>query len=360
MIIDKVLVPLLNANEPEAQLIAIHVKNGQLMNKGDILFTMETTKATSDIESPVSGYIWIRAEIGGNYSVGTILAVISDLADEMDRMKENETQEVYQNVRITEPARELAKHLGIEIDELPTNKLITESIIKEYFNQKEPAMDIPIFSISDNSIVVYGGGGHAKTIMELIKAMGKFSLVGIIDDKIPKNTIIHGNIVFGGREVIPTLADKGLNLAAIGVGGILDTQERVNLFDLMERHGFSFPPLIHPSASIEYSSIIEEGVQVFSNAYIGSDTILRSRCMVNSNAVVSHDCEIGAYSHIAPGALLAGHVQVGEKSLVGMGVTVAIGTRIGTLVRIGNGAIVYSDVPDRTIIPAGKVWAGTN
>jgi hypothetical protein len=27
-------------------------------------------------------------------------------------------------------------------------------------------------------------------------------------------------------------------------------------------------------------------------------------------------------------------------------------------VRIGNGAVIYADVPDQTIIPAGKVWEG--
>ena len=103
---------------------------------------------------------------------------------------------------------------------------------------------------------------------------------------------------------------------------------------------------------------IGDGVQVFANAYVGSSTVLNPRCMVNTNAVVSHDCNIGSYTHIAPGALLAGHVQVGERSLVGMGVTTAIGIKIGNYVRIGNGAIIYADVPDKSIIPAGKVWAG--
>jgi UDP-3-O-[3-hydroxymyristoyl] glucosamine N-acyltransferase len=64
------------------------------------------------------------------------------------------------------------------------------------------------------------------------------------------------------------------------------------------------------------------------------------------------------YSHIAPGALLAGEVQVGARSLVGMGVTTAIGVKIGNNVRIGNGAIILADVPDKTIIQAGRFWTG--
>ena len=132
----------------------------------------------------------------------------------------------------------------------------------------------------------------------------------------------------------------------------------VKIFELLENIGFSFPALIHLRATLEPSAKVEEGVQVFANAYVGSEAILHARCMINTNAVVSHDCVIGSYTHIAPGALLAGHVHVGRNTLVGMGVTTAIGLQIGEGVRIGNGAILLADVPDRTIIQAGKFWTG--
>jgi acetyltransferase EpsM len=103
---------------------------------------------------------------------------------------------------------------------------------------------------------------------------------------------------------------------------------------------------------------VEEGVQVFANAYVGSEAILQARCMINTNAVISHDCEVGMYTHIAPGALLAGHVRIGERTLIGMGVTTAIGVKIGSGVRIGNGAIVLADVPDKMVIQAGRYWVG--
>jgi acetyltransferase EpsM len=99
-------------------------------------------------------------------------------------------------------------------------------------------------------------------------------------------------------------------------------------------------------------------VQVFANAYIGSEAVLHPMCMINTNAVISHDCEIGSFTHIAPGALLAGQVLVGERTLLGMGVTTAIGVKVGSGVRIGNGAIILADVPDNTIIQAGRYWVG--
>jgi pyruvate dehydrogenase E2 component (dihydrolipoamide acetyltransferase) len=76
MIIAEIKVPLLNANEPEAQVINIHVVDGQFVHQGNLLFSLETTKATAEIDAPVSGYARIHVAPGDTVSVGAILAVI--------------------------------------------------------------------------------------------------------------------------------------------------------------------------------------------------------------------------------------------------------------------------------------------
>ena len=50
MIKSEILIPLLNANEPEARLVEVYVQDKQAVEKGQRLFTIETTKAASDIE----------------------------------------------------------------------------------------------------------------------------------------------------------------------------------------------------------------------------------------------------------------------------------------------------------------------
>jgi sugar O-acyltransferase (sialic acid O-acetyltransferase NeuD family) len=261
-------------------------------------------------------------------------------------------------MRITKPARELAERLGVDLTVLPSDRLVTEAVIREVAGRVN--LPAPVLEGVDpeKSILIYGGGGHAKSVMETVLAMGGYQITGIVDDGIPAGTQVLGFPVLGTGDILPALAGQGLRLAANGVGGILDIRIRVKIFELLESSGFSFPILRHPSATIEPSAEIEDGAQVFANAYVGSSAVLHPRCMVNTSAVVSHDCEIGAYSHIAPGALLAGLVHIGERTLVGMGVTTAIGIRIGNGVRIGNGAIILADVPDRTIIQAGRIWTG--
>jgi sugar O-acyltransferase (sialic acid O-acetyltransferase NeuD family) len=357
----EITVPLLNANEPEARLIEIHAKEGQRVEKGAPLFTLETTKAAADVESPADGYFRLIAKDGDTLEVGDLLAVLTDSPDEPFTVKPKENApapDAASEIRITAPARALAQTLGVDLDSLPADKLITEAVLREIVAERGAQVSALEMGFTDNQILMYGGGGHAKSVMEMIRAAGMYEIAGIIDDGIPAGTRILDIPVLGKRDLLPALVAGGLKIAANGVGGILNIAVRVRLFELMSGYGLEFPPIIHPRATVEPSASVGEGVQIFAHAYVGSSAILHARCMVNTAAVVSHDCKIGAYTHIAPGALLAGHVHVGERSLVGMGVTTAIGIKIGNGVRIGNGAVIYADVPDQTIIPAGKVWEG--
>ncbi len=355
----EILVPLLNANEPEAKLVGTYVKDGQQVIKGDILFSVETTKATSDIEAPASGFIHLSSLQEDIVSVGDLLAWISEKKDDVFGIKQEENKKInIESLRITQPARILAAQLGIDLNELPKDHLITESVIRDFSKETELFLPDTLMINPERSILIYGGGGHAKSVMEMIKSIGDYEIIGIIDDNIPAKTYILDIPVLGSGSAILELRKMGVRMFANGVGGILDINIRKKIFEVLERNDFSLPKLIHPHATIEASACVKDGVQVFANAYVGSGSILESRCMINTNAVVSHDCNIGAYSHIAPGALLAGHVQVGEASLVGMGVTIAIGIKIGNNVRVGNGAILYADVPSKTIISSGKIWSG--
>ncbi len=357
-----VLVPLLNANEPEARLVTVHRYEGAAVTKGELLFTIETTKAAADVESPGDGYLRLVAAEGDNLTVGASLAYLTASVDEALPVLEVPTQPVKPateleqpggELRITRPARALAESLGIDLASLPVDRLITEAVIRAIANP----VSAPVVAQVHAGMIIYGAGGHAKAVMEMARALGAFRIIGVVDDNPAlQGGSVLGYPILGTRASLPGLYEQGVRLAANGVGGIVNIAVRINLFEMLAGHGFAFPALCHPRATVEDSAQVADGVQVFANAYVGSSSILHERCMINTAAVISHDCEIGAYTHIAPGAMLAGHVHVGERALVGMGVTTAIGINIGSGARIGNGAILLADVPERAIVPAGKVW----
>lgn len=365
-----ILVPMLNANEPEARLVALHVKDGQAIEKDALLFTIETTKAAADLEAPAAGFVRMIAAEGETLAVGDVLAFITVSADEALEQTPLSLPPISKTesaaganalpgaeIRITKPARALAESLHLDLASLPTDRLITEAVLRELTSSPSTAAPSQGVHGPSASILIYGAGGHAKAVLEMAQAIGAFRIAGIIDDnKALAGTSVLGVPVLGGAEMLPQLMAQGLHLAANGVGGIINIGVRIRLFELLASHGFSFPILRHPRATVEASANIADGVQIFANAYVGSEAILHKRCMINTGAIISHDCEIGAYTHIAPGALLAGHVHVGERALVGMGVTTIIGLKIGAGARIGNGAVLLTDVPEKAIIPAGKIW----
>lgn len=207
-----------------------------------------------------------------------------------------------------------------------------------------------------NSLLIYGGGGHGKSIIDLIRLIGKYKIAGIVDDGLQSGEQILGCAVLGDDTILEELFSKGLRLAVNAVGGVGNIGLRVAIFHKLTERGFEFPTLIHPSAMVESSAHLDSGIQVLPQSYVGTDAKVGFGVIINNGAIVSHDCVLGEYASLAPGAILAGGVHIGESTQVGMGVTINLNVIIGGKAQIGNGAVVKDDVPDGGIVHAGQIW----
>lgn len=205
-------------------------------------------------------------------------------------------------------------------------------------------------------IIIYGGGGHSKGIIELIRLTSSHTIVGIIDDGLSTNDSVLGVPVLGGAAALPELFTDGVRLAVNAVGGISNVQSRISVFEQLKEAGFTCPAIIHPTAFIERSATIAEGAQIFPKAYIGPETQVRYGTLINAGAIISHDCQLAEYTIFSPGAMLAGGVQIGRGTLVGMGATINLNLNVGSGCVIGNNATIKKDVPDNTRVRAGSVW----
>jgi acetyltransferase EpsM len=209
---------------------------------------------------------------------------------------------------------------------------------------------------SPYSILIYGGGGHSKSVIDLIRALGGFPIAGIIDDELPAGTPVMDVPILGGSSCLDELHDRGIKLAVNAVGGIGRPDVRIKVFERLDQAGYEFPTLVHPRAFIEPTAKLAEGVQVMAMAYVGSDSRIGFGSVINYGAIISHDCILSDYVNLSPGATLAGGVQVGERSQIGMRATVNLDLTVGCDVRIGNGATVKKDVPDNEVVRAGTIW----
>jgi acetyltransferase EpsM len=360
-------IPLLNPNEPEAKVVSLAVEEGQFVKQGDTLCTLETTKSTADVIAESDGFvISLQYSVGDTAQAGTKLCYLAEneaWQPELTPLKESARKysadakaiELPPGLRITQPALNLAESNNLNLNELPMGPLMTEKIIRELIDETVN-LALPEFEFNPTDIIVYGGGGHGKSVIDLIHSLGIYHINGIVDDGIKPGTSLMGIPILGDSRVLPDLHAQGIRQAVNAVGGIGDISSRIKVFEKLAENGFVCPAVIHPSAVIEISSKISPGVQVFPQAYVGSETHIGFGVIVNTGAIVSHDCRLDDYANISPGAILAGDVKIGKFSLIGMGVTINLGVTIGDHSRIGNSATIKSDVPKGSVIKAGTIW----
>ncbi|MGE5221246.1 MAG: NeuD/PglB/VioB family sugar acetyltransferase [Omnitrophica WOR_2 bacterium] len=358
-----VLIPLLNPNEPEARVAALHVKEGQPVSPGDALCTLETTKSAADVSAESQGYIaGLRFQAGQTARAGEILCYISGSPDwtppEESMVKEASTEgTIPPGLRITQPALAAARASRVDLSSLPKDRLVTESLVHSLAKQPGSLdLTLPEFDFDSNAILIYGGGGHGKMVIDLLRQTMCYRIAGVIDDGQPAGGQILGVPVLGGKDQLERYYRQGIRLAVNAVGGIGNIAVRIRIFHLLAEAGFGFPVLIHPTAFVEPNAELAPGAQIFVKAYIGSQARVGFGTIVNTGSIVSHDCRLGDYVNISPGAILAGEVNVGSGTLIGMGATINLGVQIGAGCRIGNGATVKTDLPDAGVVRAGTIW----
>jgi len=377
-----VFYPLLNSNEPEAMLTAIHVTEGQHVATGDLLFTIETTKSTAEVTAEQAGYVrGLGSALGQTVSAGEIFCYLADTVEwtvpaGASTLKSSSAEvstpgsgaPLPVGLRITQPALALAQQAGIDLSQLPAGPLVTEKMVKELVDKVvlTPAHDFREFrdlshpfadaEVDPTALMIYGGGGHGKALIDLLRTLGTYHLVGVVDDGFPAGASVMGLPVLGGQEALADLYARGVRLAVNAVGGIGNVAVRIKVFQTLAQAGFSCPAVVHPSAWVEPSASLAAGVQVFPHAYVGSESQVGFGAIVNTGAIVSHECVLGECVNISPGAMLAGKVQVGDGALIGMGVTVNLQVQIGAGARVGNSATVKADVPPNGIVRAGAVF----
>ena len=175
-------------------------------------------------------------------------------------------------------------------------------------------------------IYIYGASGHGLVIADIARDNGYDEIV-FLDDA-------------SECKFSPEL-EKADIIIAIG-----DNKTRQKISQKVEDVGFEIVNLIHKSAVVSESAVIEKGVVVMPNAVINAKACIKEGAIINSGAVIEHECVIGKFAHISPNAALAGNVSVGEFTHVGIGSSVIQGINIGKNCIIGAGSVVVRDIKD--------------
>lgn len=183
---------------------------------------------------------------------------------------------------------------------------------------------------------LYGAGGHAKVIRDIVEAMGD-TFTGIIDDNLNVKS-------FMDVDVKHTLEDVDEVIVCIGYNKI-----RKLVAEKVMAAGVGFGTAIHPSAVISKYACVNTGTVVMQGAIINSCARIGKHCIINTGASVDHECVIEDFVHISPHATLCGNVIIGEGTWIGAGAVIIPGVKVGKWSAIGAGSVVIKDIPDGVV-----------
>jgi sugar O-acyltransferase (sialic acid O-acetyltransferase NeuD family) len=169
-------------------------------------------------------------------------------------------------------------------------------------------------------ILIIGGGGHCKSVIDVIESTGEYKIYGIIDISEKVGQKVLGYEIIGTDEDLEKYRND-VELAFIAIGFINSVELRIKIYNKLKQLNFKLPVIISPLAYVSKHSFIEEGTVVMHYAVINAGAKIGKNCIINTKALIEHDAIIGDFSHISTGAIINGGVIVGKYSFVGSNAT---------------------------------------
>lgn len=202
-------------------------------------------------------------------------------------------------------------------------------------------------------ILLIGGGGHCKVVIDAISLEKKYKTIGIIDLKDKIGTKVLDVPIVGTDSDIEEFLKKGIKNYFIAVGTIGNPDLKIKIFNLFKKRDVNFPNIIHPAALVSKSAQLGEGNYIAAGAIINAGTKIGNHCIINTGAIIDHDCKIGDFVHISPGVAMSGGVVIGKYTHVGTGCSIKQYLEIGKNSIIGVGSVVVDNI-EKNVIAYGN------
>jgi sugar O-acyltransferase (sialic acid O-acetyltransferase NeuD family) len=184
-------------------------------------------------------------------------------------------------------------------------------------------------------ILLIGGGGHCKSVIDVIEQEGKYTIVGIVDKKELLGTKVLNYEVIACDNDLESLFQK-YKYACVTVGQIQSNSLRVKLFTKLKDIGFTLPAIISPLAYLSKYATLDEGTVVHHHALINSAAKIGKNCIINSKALIEHDVRVGDHCHISTAAVVNGGVVIENGSFFGSNATSKEYVEIEGFVKAGS------------------------
>ncbi len=204
-------------------------------------------------------------------------------------------------------------------------------------------------------VVIIGGSGHGCVIEACIKDNRnkyndlEWDIAGYCNDY---DTEIDGFPVLGKICDIPRLIEEGYYFAW-GIHLIGKNHVTAKLFESLNIPDERWATIIHRTAFVDDTVVLEPGVFIMYNAYIAPRTHIGKCTMIKANTNIGHDVNIGAISHVAMGSTIVSCANMGYCSDIAVSATMLAHTTIGDYSMLGASSLLTH------VIGNEEIWVGS-
>lgn len=184
-------------------------------------------------------------------------------------------------------------------------------------------------------ILLVGGGGHCKSVIDVIEQEGKYIIAGIIDKKELLGTDVLGYKVIGSDDDLESFF-KMYTYALVTVGQLESNALRVKLFSILDNIGYTLPVIISPLSYVSKHVTIAKGTVILHHALVNAQASIGVNCIVNTKALIEHDATIEGHCHISTAVVINGGVVVKENSFVGSNTTTKEYSKLSGFIKAGG------------------------
>lgn len=368
--IHQVYMPKFGANIETGVIREWFKKEGDRIEKGEIIAVIETIKAIFELEAEESGILRkILAKADEEIPFNNVIALITDgdedinpalafiesktvdgSADFVKAMDESvfnkkDGGEKVAVRKMTPSARRLMREHGISNEAL---NIFQKEIIEE--------TDI-LSLINAKKVLIYGASTGAKQILDIIRSGERYNIIGIVDDnKDLWGKSVESFIVLGDFEWLKKRFEEKPDFSVMISS---HSTNREKIFRKIKENipAMEMPPIIDCRAVLLSGVKVGEGSLIEAGVVLGHEVEIGRNVILNLGAKMSHNCIVGDHSHIAIGASISAAVVIGENVFVGAGAAVNPGVTIGKNSIISPNSAVLHDVPENVVISGvpGKV-----
>lgn len=200
-------------------------------------------------------------------------------------------------------------------------------------------------------LVIIGGSGHGSIIEACVNDnRARFSnfeweVIGYCNDY---DNEVDRYPVLGKISDIPRLLDEGYYFAW-GIHLIGRNVKTAEVFERINIPDDRWATIIHNTAFVSESVILEPGVFVMANAYIAPRTRVGKCTMIKANTNIGHDVIIKDICHVAMGAIIVSYAELGYCANVAIGASVLANCKIGDYAMLGASSLATKDIPTKEI-----------